>query len=192
MPIKNINGLTTFFSLREIELAEVKKASDSIPGKRELLMQYSEAAIVDCIQDSIAFKIHAVYTGLESIFQNIAKEIDGYVPSGDSWHKELLVLMANPLKDRSAVITNETFLALSELRSFRHVIRSDYGAILDLSRVLELSDIASDALTSFTRDWKVFMAKCIEPDEKNDGGDGTGGGAAGGPRTPKKEKPFQP
>lgn len=38
--------------------------------------------------------LHDFYTGIEKIFENIAKEIDHRLPTGEEWHSELLHQMA--------------------------------------------------------------------------------------------------
>ena len=49
--------------------------------------------------------LHDVYQGAEGMFQRIAKEIDRHIPIGESWHRQLLDIMAEPLpKTRPAII----------------------------------------------------------------------------------------
>jgi len=165
MPLKNTEGLKSFFIVQSAELAEVKASAASIPRKITLLDQVESQELKDCIRDSIAFKIHGIYTALESIFQNVAKELDGYIPSGETWHFQLLSQMGRKINDRDQVISQETGHLLNELRSFRHFIRNDYGAELNISRVIELAAIAENALNKFSIDWECFQKNCF--DNKN-------------------------
>jgi len=67
------------------------------------------------------------YTGIENIFEEIAKVIDGSLPSGQEWHKDLLRQMKLDINGiRPAVITRETFTSLDEYRKFRHLVRNIY------------------------------------------------------------------
>ena len=51
--------------------------------------------------------LHSFYTGVENIFKRIALEIDGELPSGDYWHRQLLERMTEPGMSRPAVISAE-------------------------------------------------------------------------------------
>ncbi len=88
-----------------------------------------------------ALYLHDFYNGLERLFEVIASEIDGTVPSGSAWHRELLTQMALPLADiRPAVLTREMVQRLDEYLRFRHIVRSVYALHLDAERVKVLSD----------------------------------------------------
>jgi hypothetical protein len=40
--------------------------------------------------DGVALNLHGFYTGVEQIFENIARTIDGGLPSGAEWHTSLV------------------------------------------------------------------------------------------------------
>ncbi len=40
--------------------------------------------------DAVALNLHTFYTAAERIFEEIAREIDSFVPSGSDWHRRLL------------------------------------------------------------------------------------------------------
>jgi len=68
------------------------------------------------------------YTGVENIFEQIAKIVDGSLPTGQEWHKDLLLQMKLEINGiRPAVISHETFATLDEYRKFRHLVRNIYG-----------------------------------------------------------------
>lgn len=53
--------------------------------------------------------LHDFYTGIEKIFEDIAKEVDRRVPIGDSWHSDLLHQMTLDISGlRPSVITHAT------------------------------------------------------------------------------------
>ena len=79
-----------------------------------------------------------VYNVMEDVFASIAANIDGDVPKGENWHRELLDQMTAPLADvRPPVIDAKLRIELDELRRFRHVVRHGYGARLNKPRVEE-------------------------------------------------------
>ncbi|QGP92606.1 hypothetical protein MGLY_19920 [Neomoorella glycerini] len=55
------------------------------------------------------------YTGIDNMFEEIAKAVDGSLPSGQEWHKDLLRQMKLDINGiRPAVIARETFTYLDE------------------------------------------------------------------------------
>lgn len=77
--------------------------------------------------DSVALNLHGFYSGLERIFELIARHVDEKIPSGDLWHRDLLKQMSKEQKDlRPAVISIGSFSSLDELRRFRHLVRNVY------------------------------------------------------------------
>jgi hypothetical protein len=40
--------------------------------------------------DSVALNLHSFYSGLEKLFELIAKHIDHSIPEGETWHRDLL------------------------------------------------------------------------------------------------------
>jgi hypothetical protein len=82
--------------------------------------------------DSVALNLHSLYSGLERLFELIARQVDRQLPEGANWHHELLRQMTNDVPDaRPAVISEETAVALDEFRRFRHLVRNAYTIHLD-------------------------------------------------------------
>ena len=78
--------------------------------------------------DSVALNLHGLYSGLERIFELIARQVDQIVPAGDLWHRELLKRVSQDIRDiRPSVIGPESFAFLDVLRRFRHLIRNVYS-----------------------------------------------------------------
>lgn len=48
----------------------------------------------DIYLDSVALNLHSFYSGLEHIFELIARHIDQAFPTGETWHRDLLHQMA--------------------------------------------------------------------------------------------------
>ena len=77
--------------------------------------------------DSVAINLHSYYNGVERIFEWIGREIDGVVPSGPAWHRELLTQMTLEAEVvRPAVLRRETAAALEPYLRFRHLVRNLY------------------------------------------------------------------
>lgn len=91
--------------------------------------------------DGVALNLHGFYTGIERIFEDVARTLDGGVPSGPEWHQRLLMQMAAPVNGmRKAVISPETRRRLDQYRGFRHLVRNVYAYSLRPDRIRELLD----------------------------------------------------
>lgn len=78
--------------------------------------------------DGVALNLHGFYTGVEQIFEDIARTIDGGLPSGAEWHISLLRQMTVEMGSlRPAVIEVKTRQCLDEYRGFRHIVRNVYA-----------------------------------------------------------------
>ena len=87
---------------------------------------------------ALALGVHNIYNAIEDVMLNLANDLDGFVPTGESAHQDLLDQMAAPIEGkRPALISTELYGHLVELKGFRHVVRHRYGFNLDLSRVDE-------------------------------------------------------
>ena len=107
--------------------------------------------------DGVALNLHGFYAGVEQIFEDIARTIDGGLPSGAEWHTNLLRQMTVELgKLRPAVIRIETRESLDEYRGFRHIVRNVYAFNLRPTRLNELVLDISNCLSNLTIDLLAF------------------------------------
>ena len=89
--------------------------------------------------DSVALNLHGFYSGLERLFELIARHMDRTLPAGETWHRDLLQQMAQEMVEiRPAVIDHDSALALDEFRRFRHLVRNVYTMNLSPDKVAGL------------------------------------------------------
>ncbi len=79
------------------------------------------------VERALAADLAEVYTGFGKIFEQIAKEVDKYIPSGDRWHNDLLTQMAEHRSERPPVVSAVTQRRLRRLLKFRHKVNNIYG-----------------------------------------------------------------
>ena len=120
---------------------------DRIPNRVRLT--WSRARLSDPDQDflidSVALNLHGFYSGLERIFELIARQIDQTMPVGDMWHRDLLKQMAEPVPElRPAVIGESSFRFLDEMRRFRHLVRNVYTFNLDPNKIDPLANALAE------------------------------------------------
>ena len=114
---------------------------DRLVSRIESLMTKAKTTADDGYLDGVALNLHGFYTGVERIFEDIARRLDGELPSGPDWHKRLLMQMSAEIPDvRPPVIGPTTKDCLENYRAFRHVVRNVYTFNFQFSRIAELSD----------------------------------------------------
>lgn len=107
--------------------------------------------------------VHDFYTGAERIFEKIAPELNGGLPAGPAWHRELLRNMTLDLpRIRPPVITRETARLLEEFLRFRHLFRSVYGFELEWPRLRALLERLPTAWGALHRDLERFVGFLAE------------------------------
>lgn len=145
----------------EKELNELAKLKDE---KDSLDLESAHAR-------TLASVLHDFYTGMERIFSRIAKELEGGMPKGEDWHKELLDDMALELEDvRPAVISEELRENLEEYLRFRHLFRSVYGFVIRGERLKPLLDNFDTILLQFKDSVARFNLFLDNLSEKLEGG----------------------
>ncbi len=94
---------------------------------------------VDIPEDTligVAYRLHNIYSAFENIFTNIAASFENSIDSSGHWHAQLLKRMRlDTMPLRPAVIDERMYIALNEMRQFRHLFRHAYAVILDVDRL---------------------------------------------------------
>lgn len=107
--------------------------------------------------DGVALNLHSYYSGAERIFEDIARTIDGNIPSGPDWHIGLLVQISEEATERRPpVISHEMRYVLDEYRGFRHVVRNVYAFNFRPSRLKELVDGLPECFNSLRQELLAF------------------------------------
>ncbi|MFN3531606.1 MAG: hypothetical protein ACK41Q_03700 [Candidatus Brocadia sp.] len=103
--------------------------------------------------------LHDFYCGIERIFERIAKELNGGVPEGTNWHRQLLRDMTLDIKGvRPPVISEELEKMLSEYLRFRHVFRNIYGFSLEWRFMEGLVERLPFILNTLKKEIEAFCA----------------------------------
>lgn len=106
--------------------------------------------------------LHDFYTGIEKIFENIAKEVDRRIPLGEEWHSELLHQMTLDIKGlRPPVISTNIEKILREYLGFRHLFRKRYGFELDWQKMKRLLLKTPQVLSGLEKEIEIFFKTLI-------------------------------
>ena len=113
---------------------------DGLVSRAQMQLEKAKLQDDDSHLDGAALNLHGFYTGVEKVFEDIARTVNNTVPSGSEWHRQLLLQMSTDLDPiRPAVIQPETQRCLDEYRTFRHVVRNVYTFNLRPDRVEQLT-----------------------------------------------------
>lgn len=117
--------------------------------------------------DGVALNLHGFYTGVERIFEEIAREVDGAIPGGAEWHRELALQMAAEVPGvRPSVVGGALRECLAEFRGFRHVVRNVYTFNLLPARVKELIALLGPCFEALKSDLIRFTGFLVMLDEE--------------------------
>jgi hypothetical protein len=119
----------------KLEWSKVKALQDKLKFTlRQSLPEFILASTIGKI-------LHDFYTGIENIFEKIARETGEGIPNGEAWHKELLTVMSLDIETvRRHVINSKLASELDEYLRFRHVFRNIYGDELNWGSMKHLVD----------------------------------------------------
>jgi hypothetical protein len=112
--------------------------------------------------------VHDFYTGVERVFMKIAPELNGGVPAGLSWHRELLQNMTLDLANiRPPLLRKESAQALEEFLRFRHLFRNLYGFELEWKRIQPLLRRLPSVWSRVRNDFDRFLEflRAAEPED---------------------------
>lgn len=139
----------------EAELSRLERLNEDI--ERIFDEAQNQEAFLDVFYESLALKLHNFYTGCERIFQIIASELNGALPSDYDWHKRLLGRMSLEQEKRPAVISQKTAKRLEEYLAFRHVVRNIYGYELEPRRIALLIEKSKSVFEQFQTEIRQFI-----------------------------------
>jgi hypothetical protein len=127
-------------------LAEVKedlRAVEQIKDKAMVLLKevnIRKGPVPDDDLMAMAGYLHHFYTGIETMFSRISRQIDGGLDKAGDWHRDLLRSMTVELEGlRPQVISPELGEELDEYRRFRHLFRHAYASELRWSKMSHLA-----------------------------------------------------
>jgi hypothetical protein len=113
----------------------------------------------DLFVDAAALNLHDFFGGLERIFQQIGTTVDGELPTGSNWHRQLMVQMQRDMPDlRPPVVSTEVINALDEFRRFRHVVRNIYAFEFDPEQIERLVNQMLDIFAQIRTELLVFAS----------------------------------
>jgi hypothetical protein len=161
------------FAVLDKKISEVEKETAKMISSQKLFDEQKisgDPSELDYIRSSaLSSNLQSIYTGIEGVLKEIANDIDEHLPGGESWHKGLIDQLEIPVEGRRpAAISEPTVQMLLELLKFRHVVRVNYSANLQLDSVLKNYHLAISVLPSLKKDLIDLEAALSSPSDTDD------------------------
>ena len=130
---------------------------ERVVSRTKVLLEKAKRTGDDGYLDGVALNLHGFYTGVERLFEDIARETEEGIPTGPDWHQSLLLQVSAEIPGtRPPAITQETRYCLDEYRSFRHLIRNIYTLRPD--RLKELAEGLRACYEAVVHDLRAFTS----------------------------------
>jgi hypothetical protein len=150
--------------LTQVQIAEgfeqdLERAIDILIDRAQLtLPNLVEITVIGAV-------LHSFYTGVENMFLAIAKGVDGRVPSGAQWHRDLLTQMTSTESHRTQVISEDSAHQLAQYLYFRHFFRHAYTFFLDWDKLNNLVTSLPIVWAEVRQQLERFAASLDSPNE---------------------------
>ena len=151
----------------QVELERLGRLESGINQVQQEMRITPELATI--FYESIALKLHNFYTGCERIFQLIASELNGILPSNYDWHKRLLNRMGVEREGLPPVLSQDTISRLQDYLGFRHIVRNLYGFELDPVRLQQLVEHYPPVWHQFQHEIRQFLQELHKLAEQLEG-----------------------
>lgn len=149
---------------------EKKKLKEDIMGEQESIedilhrLQHIQAEFNSQKKDyvtepAMGTYLMNFYNGVENIIKRASKVYYHTMPRGNNWHKDLLLLAANPPNNKEAIITEGIAMRLGPYMKFRHRFISGYGFQLESEKMAELISNCNDLWNDIKNSIEQFLKK---------------------------------
>ncbi|OHC00521.1 MAG: hypothetical protein A3G70_03995 [Planctomycetes bacterium RIFCSPLOWO2_12_FULL_39_13] len=118
--------------------------------------------------ESIGYQLHNLYCAFEDLFKIVAESFENHIQDKAKYHMELLKRMTISIEGiRPLLLTQESYVLLDNLRSFRHFFRHAYSYEVDIRKVRIVLEDADKLREFFKRDIAAFLAQLTQGGIKN-------------------------
>lgn len=149
------------FLIVRAKMTEAARAVDHMEKvddqQRALAQSHPALYCADVHAESMATNVQGIFTHFEAILKSLANTIDGFTPSGESSHRDLLLQVSASDTNRGPMIGQDTLHALTQLLKFRHAVRNNYASELRHSEVFENVSVLKKAAPTFFSDLDSFI-----------------------------------
>lgn len=156
-------------------LEQDRSAAEAVHRRLAVAVERVGASGADVVNvAAVALYLQNLYTAIESLLRRVALELDGSVPGGDDWDRELLGQMTLEIAGVRPRMVGDRLLAdLDQLRRFRHLVRYAYATEYDwdeMQAAVQAADRGIAELPSALAPLERTIRAAIQECEATDGG----------------------
>src|SRR3972149_4423500 len=108
--------------------------------------------------ESIGYQLHNLYCAFEDLFKIVAETFENHIQDKTKYHMELLKRMTVSIEGvRPQLLSQESYILLDNLRSFRHFFRHAYSYEIDVRKVRIVLDDAEKLRKIFKKNVEIFL-----------------------------------
>ena len=138
--------------------AEIRDRLESIEEIYEYIDGLGTKATGSSQDIVVGYYLQVLYSLFENLFMEIAETFGNHITDESQWHSQLLRRMRlDVMSVRPAVISQETYICLNELRGFRHLFRNAYLLQFDPDRLNIVLQEASNLKSLYRIDLDKFL-----------------------------------
>jgi hypothetical protein len=145
--------------LRKQVAVEFEQLTRLVEVHRPLIDKCENAAPSDIELSALAAMLHPFYTGVENVFKRVCVELGETLPTGASWHRDLLDSISEPNNVRTAVISRDLCRRLEEYLKFRHFFRQAYSFQFEWEKLSSLVLGCSITLNRLEQEVRAFLER---------------------------------
>ena len=125
--------ITVFLAEFDFQIKQILKIYSIIEGKK---LVFNKEPVASEMVESTGYWLHNLYSAFEDLFKLTAGFWENNIKTNGGFHINLLKRMLIHIEQiRPALISEESYRFLNELRGFRHVFRHAYSFGMDDERV---------------------------------------------------------
>ncbi|MDA0842219.1 MAG: hypothetical protein O3B01_17380 [Planctomycetota bacterium] len=110
--------------------------------------------------EAMCYQLHNLFCAFEDAFKIIAERFENQVEEASHWYAEFLKRMKAEIQGvRPAVLSEESYELLDEMRAFRHVFRHAYGKELDYAKAVVALNKAELLRNRHAGEFQEFLGK---------------------------------
>jgi len=152
--------ITVFLAEFDYQIEQIQKVYSILEEKKVV---FEKKAVIKEIVESTGYWLHNLYSAFEDLFKLTAGFWENNVKINDDFHINLLKRMLVHIEQlRPALISEESYRFLNELRGFRHVFRHAYSFGMDDERVSFLLHRVLEKKELLLQDMKKFRKTIAE------------------------------
>lgn len=139
--------------------ADISDLSEALSTNERAIQRIHQGSEDELDLAALGYTIHNVYGIVEGYCFRVAKFFENGLDD-ESWHRDLLRRMTLEIPGvRPALLMRETWVALDELRSFRHLFRHLYARPLQRDRLLAVQARVPAVMEQFRTDHNRFSTE---------------------------------